>query len=85
MTTNLCISKCNTWYFLQDGRRRNRSYAAAAAAAAGVGAVVAGPAAVVNAGIVIFLQHLIYSHTVGKQISLENKNEQVPIYQLALN
>jgi hypothetical protein len=50
-----------------------------------VGAVVAGPAAVVNAEIVIFLQHLIYSHTVGKQISLENKNEQVPIYQLALN
>jgi hypothetical protein len=85
MTTNLCIWKCNTWYFLQDGRWRNRSYAAAAAAAAGVGAVVAGPAAVVNAGIVIFLQHLIYSHTVGKQISLENKNEQVPIYQLALN
>eukprot|EP00258_Populus_trichocarpa_P017046 XP_006376978.1 protein ROOT HAIR DEFECTIVE 3 homolog 2 [Populus trichocarpa] len=41
---------------LQDGRRRNRSYAAGAgaAAAAGVGAVVAGPAAVVNAGIVIF-------------------------------
>ena len=75
MTTNLCIWKCNTWYFLQDGHRRNRSYAAAA----GVGAVVAGPAAVVNAEIVIFLQHLIYSHTVGKQISLENKNEQVPI------
>jgi hypothetical protein len=51
----------------------------------GLWAVVAGPAAVVNAGIVIFLQHLIYSHTVGKQISLENKNEQVPIYQLAQN
>jgi len=50
-----------------------------------VGAVVAGPAAVVNAEIVIFLQHLIYSHTVGKQISRQNKNEQVPIYHLALN
>ena len=49
-------SKYNTWCFLQDGRRRNRSYAAGAgaAAAAGVGAVVAGPAAVVDAGIVIF-------------------------------
>jgi len=52
-------SKCNTWCFLQDGRRRTRSYAAAAAAAAaatGAGAAVAGPAAVVDAGIVIFLR-----------------------------
>ncbi|KAI5569707.1 hypothetical protein BDE02_12G095100 [Populus trichocarpa] len=46
----------------QDGRRRTRSYAAAAAAAAaatGAGAAVAavaGPAAVVDAGIVIFLR-----------------------------
>jgi hypothetical protein len=51
-------SKCNTWCFLQDGRRRTRSYAAAAAAT-GVGAAVAavaGPAAVVDAGIVIFLR-----------------------------
>jgi hypothetical protein len=50
-------SKCNTWCFLQDGRRRTRSYAAAAAAATGAGAAVAavaGPAAVVDAGIVIF-------------------------------
>eukprot|EP00258_Populus_trichocarpa_P022149 XP_024438168.1 protein ROOT HAIR DEFECTIVE 3 homolog 2 isoform X2 [Populus trichocarpa] len=43
---------------LQDGRRRTRSYAAvaAAAAAAGVGAVVAGPAAVVNTAVAIFLR-----------------------------
>ncbi|KAJ6889151.1 protein ROOT HAIR DEFECTIVE 3 [Populus alba x Populus x berolinensis] len=46
----------------QDGRRRTRRYAAAgggaaaAAAAAGVGAAVVGPAAVVDAGIVIFLR-----------------------------
>ncbi|KAL9335534.1 hypothetical protein Peur_072715 [Populus x canadensis] len=43
----------------QDGRRRTRSYAAAAAAATGAGAAVAavaGPAAVVDAGIVIFLR-----------------------------
>jgi len=51
-------SKGNTWCFLQDGRRRTRSYAAvaAAAAAAGVGAVVAGPAAVVNTAVAIFLR-----------------------------
>jgi len=46
-------SKYNTWCFLQDGRRRTRSYAAATT---GVGAAVAGPAAVVDAGIVIFLR-----------------------------
>jgi len=46
-------SKCDTWCFFQDGRRRTRSYAAAAAGAAV--AVVAGPAAVVNAAIAIFL------------------------------
>eukprot|EP00258_Populus_trichocarpa_P022150 XP_024438169.1 protein ROOT HAIR DEFECTIVE 3 homolog 2 [Populus trichocarpa] len=43
----------------QDGRRRTRSYAAAAATAAvatGAGAAVVGPAAVVDAGIVIFLR-----------------------------
>ncbi|XP_034906094.2 protein ROOT HAIR DEFECTIVE 3 homolog 2-like [Populus alba] len=46
----------------QDGRRRTRRYAAAAAggaaaaAAAGVGAAVVGPAAVVDAGIVIFMR-----------------------------
>jgi len=46
-------SKCDTWCFLQDGRRRTRSYAAAAAAtgAGAAVAVVAGPAAVVNAAI----------------------------------
>ena len=51
-------SKCNTWCFLQDGHRKTGSYAATAvhAAAAAAGAVVAGPAAVLNAGVATFMR-----------------------------
>ncbi|KAJ6977968.1 protein ROOT HAIR DEFECTIVE 3 [Populus alba x Populus x berolinensis] len=57
---NTFMGASDTWE--EDGRRRTRRYAAAAAggaaaaAAAGVGAAVVGPAAVVDAGIVIFMR-----------------------------